>query len=556
MAHLVHWYAREVVDGRIVAGPSVRLACERHLRDLETGATRGLFFDEAEAQAVIDFFQDVLVLENGQPFLLEPWQQFIVGSLYGWRTAAGFRRFRVFYGEIAKGNGKTPMAAGMALYALAVESVAERGVEIYLAATTREQAGICYRDCKMMTENSPDLSAVLDANFYHVSNAATNSYIRPVSSDTKGLDGKRVHVGVLDELHEHPNGLIVQKLRAGVKGRQNALIIEITNSGYDQNSICYQHHKFGKSLLDGSIDNDSWFIYICELDQGDNWQDESVWIKANPNLGVSIQYDYLREQVAEAVSIPSNENIVKRLNFCIWTQAAVLWLRAEDWDRCAGGVPWMALRDAAREYEGDLGLDLSSTSDITAVALLFQDPDAEEESYIVVPYFWCPEMTVAAVSRQGKPYDQWVKSGAMEATDGNVIDYDIIEAAIHKLADEYSIREVAFDPWNATQLTLKLEQNGLVCVPIRQGYASLNEPTKKVEELVASGRLRHGGHPVLRWMALNTMVMIDPAGNKKPAKDKSTEKIDGMSALVTAMARTMIAGEMDTVYEERELVVL
>lgn len=545
-----------VLTGQIVAGPYVRLACQRHLDDLESAAERGIWFDENDAEVAIEFFECFLVLEDGRPFMLESWQKFIIGSLYGWKTTNGWRRFRVAYIEVGKGNGKTPMAAGMALYAISVESIYEPGVEVYMAATTRDQAGIGHRDAKMMVENSPALRDRLDANFFTVSNPSTNSYIKPVSREHKGLDGKRVHLGILDELHEHPNALIVQKMRAGVKGRRNALIIEITNSGFDTSSICFQHHDMGIKVLEGAVDNDSWFVYICALDKDDDWRDESVWIKANPNLGISIHYDYLREQVEEARAIPSSTNMVKRLNFCIWTEAATRWLSQEAWDSCVGPVPWQQMRAMYAGSEADLGVDLSSTTDMTAVVLLIPEEGEEDEVYNVIPFFWVPEATAFENGKRGGPYSGWIEAGALRSTDGNVIDYDEIEREVLEIADQFSLREIAYDPWNATQFSLKLANAGLEMIPVRQGFPSLNEATKKIEELVTSGKLRHGGHPVLRWMALNTMVVSDPAGNKKPAKDKSVGKIDGMSALVTVMSRSMLTEEYDSPYEGKDMAVL
>jgi phage terminase large subunit-like protein len=534
-----HRYARDVVAGKIIAGPLVRLACERHLRDMEDGKKRGLRFDEDRAAHAVGFFPAALCLAEGEhagkAFELQPWQQFIIASIFGWLGPDGFRRFRTAYIEIGKGNGKSPMAGGVGLYGLLADD--EPGAEIYSAAVNRDQARILWTDAEKMVDASPALKRRIDSKVNNLAVLATHSYFRPVSAEARGLDGKRVHMALIDELHEHPAPLVVDKMRAGTKGRRQALIFEITNSGYNRHTVCWHHHEYSQKILEGSLENDSWFAYVCGLDpeirdgdivvrEADDWHDETVWLKANPNLGVSVTLKYLREQVQEAIGMPSKEAIVRRLNFCEWTQAHTVWITDKKWMLCAEPVDAQAL--LGRECYG--GLDLASTIDIAAFVLYFP-ADGDDPLARVLPFFWIPADGVNARSEQ-VPYKQWLRAGLLKATDGTVIDYDVIRQDISELYKQYGIRAIAYDRWNATQLVTQLEGDGLTMVPWGQGFQMMTVPTRALETMVTGRQIAHGGHPILRWMAGNTVAQQDAAGNIKPDKGKSTEKIDGIVALI------------------------
>lgn len=575
--HAVAAYAEAVVSGEIVAGRLVRLACQRHLDDLEHGHERGLRFDEAAADKALSFFGLLKLAEGeheGQPFVLQPWQQFVIGSLFGWKASDGTRRFRTAYLEIGKGNGKSPMAAGIGLYGLLGDG--EAAAEIYSAATVKDQAKILFRDAENMVKASPALARRVDQRVNNLAVLASNSYFRPVSSEHRGLDGKRVHIALIDELHEHPNATVVDKMRAGTKGRRNPLIFEITNSGYDRHSVCFQHREYSEKVLTDQLPNDSWFAYVCGLDpcdacraegavapkddceRCDNWQDEAVWLKANPNLGVSITLKYLREQVAEAKGMPAKQGIVKRLNFCIWTEQVTRWVPLDLWDQAGPQTPLAELRGRPCFA----ALDLASTIDIAALTLWFPDRDGPDEDNDeggdLLAWFWVPEDNIdARVKRDKVPYDVWVRDGLIEATPGNVTDYDFIREQVNSLAQTYDIAEIAYDPWNATQLAVQLQGDGATMVPFRQGYVSMNEPCKSFERLVMKGLIRHGGNPVLRWMLGNVAVRTDPAGNIKLDKERSPEKIDGIVAGVMAIGRASVhATSGRSMYEDEDLFVI
>lgn len=548
-------YATDVVAGRAVAGPWVRLACERHLRDLEHGHERGLRFDTQLAARAIAFVECLTLADGehaGQPFTLQPWQTFVVGSLFGWVGADGYRRFRTGYVEIGKGNGKTPLGAAITLYCAVADG--EAGAECYCAAVSREQAGIAFRDVKRFAEASPALAARLKIDTSNVAYHGTGSYIRPVSSEGRGLDGKRVHLALIDEIHEHPTSIVVDKMRAGTKGRRQALILEITNSGYDRHSVCWDHHEYSLKVVQGIVENDSWFGYVCALDEGDDWlNDASVWIKTNPNLGVSITQKYLEEQVAEARDIPSKRNIVARLLFCVWTEQSSIWMPIEQWDK--GAVPVDLEELAGRECFA--GLDLASTADIAACVYVFP-PTAYGERWHVLPRFFCPADGIRLRSRRdGVPYDRWADEGLITATDGNVIDYAFIRDAIQRDAERFRIKRMAFDRWNSTHLVQELQADGFDMVGFGQGFASMAAPVRELEKLILGEELAHGGHPVLRWMISNIAALSDPAGNTKFDKSKSGDKIDGAVALAMALG-IAIAEEVKgpSVYETRGVLTL
>lgn len=540
-------YARDVTKGKIVAGKLVKLACARHLRDLEEQKKRGLVWRPEIAEHVYTFFS-CLKLSGGQhsdtPFNLTPFQKFVVGCIFGWYGIDGYRRFRTAYIETGKGSGKTPLAAGIGLYGLTADG--EHAAEVYSAAVGRDQAKICFQDCVNFVESNPTLSKKLEVGQNNIAYPATQSFLRPVSSEGRGLDGKRVHMSIVDELHEHPSAIVVDKMRAGTKGRRQALIFEITNSGYDRNSVCYHHHKYSTEVLEGIKEDDSWFAYISALDDGDDpLEDESCWIKANPNLGITITEKYLREQVREAKGMPTKRNIVLRLNFCMWTEQATRWLPLEAWDEVTEPVTPEGL--IGRECFG--GLDLATTTDVTALAWLFP-PIAEGELWKLLMRFWVPADNIRQrVQRDGVPYDLWAQQGFIQTTPGNVVDYAWIRSAIQQDAEKFRVKEIAYDRYNASSIVTNLMDDGFTMVPFGQGFVSMNGPSKEFEKLVMSRQLAHGKNPVLRWMAGNAAANQDPAGNIKPDKAKSTEKIDGIVAAVMALGRATASQEAAPAYQ-------
>jgi len=383
-------YARAVVSGQRLAGPHVRDACKRHLLDLKEGKKRGLTWNLAEAQRALGFYREILKLNGGDyegvPFRLLPWQQFVVGSIFGWYGADGYRRFRVAYVETAKGSGKSPLAAGIGMKGLVADG--EARAEIYSAATKKDQAMILFRDAVAMVDQSPELSKRLQKSgtgerCWNLAYMEKGAFFRPISSDD-GQSGPRPHIGLVDELHEHKTNTVVEMLRAGTKSRRQALIFMITNSGSNKLGPCWSYHEYGVQVAKGDRVDDAFFSYICALDENDDpFLDESCWPKVNPSLqdadlpGVK----YIREQVVEAKGMPAKEALVRRLNFCQWTGAESPWLSHELWTAARRDYSVESLKGR----RAVAGLDLSSTTDLTGLLFLVE-PVEPGEPWKMVPY--------------------------------------------------------------------------------------------------------------------------------------------------------------------------
>jgi phage terminase large subunit-like protein len=552
-------YARDVIDGRITAGPYVRLACKRHLADLDRPDLvwkPGSEDEPGTANFVTGFFRKVLRLNGGQfeglNFELQPWQKFIVGSLFGWKLLNGLRRYQISYCEVGKSNGKSPIAAGIGCYMLTADD--EARAEVYACATKKDQAMILFRDAVAMRDQSPHLSARLTKSgvgekCWNLADHETGSWFRPISSDDDSQSGPRPHCALIDELHEHKTDVVVNMMRAGFKWRRQPLEFEITNSGFDRHSVCYRHHEYSIKILEGVLTNDRWFAYIAALDEGDDYRDESVWIKSNPNLNVSVTVDYLRDRVREAEAMPAVENVVRRLNFCEWTEQSERAIQMEVWDQGAAPIDIESLRN--RPCFG--GLDLARVNDLSALVLLF--PPQGEESWKILPFFWVPQDDIQIRAKRDRvPYDVWVRQGFITATPGNCTDYGFIESAIVQLASMYDIRGIAFDRTFAGEIVQHLQeelgQDRLI--QFGQGFLSMASPTAEMLRLLKGGELQHGGHPVLRWNASNLFLATDSCANLKPDKSKSTEKIDGISALVMALGLSVAnRTPQPSIYESR-----
>jgi phage terminase large subunit-like protein len=558
-------YADAVLAGRIVAGPYVRLACKRHIADLERDDLiwqPGRATEPGTANYAINFFSTVLRLNGGQfeglPFDPQLWEKFIIGSLFGWKLPNGLRRFQTAYIECGKSNGKSPLAAGVGLFMLMADG--EDRAEVYSCATKKDQAMVLFRDAVCMRDQSPHLSARLKKSgvgekCWNLSDHQTGSWFRPISSDEDSQSGPRPYCALIDELHEHRSDVVVNMMRAGFKWRRQPLEFEITNSGFDRHSVCYRHHEYSIKILEGVLQNDRWFAYVCGLDEGDDFRNENVWIKANPNLDVTVSRAYLRDRVREAQAMPAVENIVRRLNFCEWTEQADRAIPMDVWDQGATPIDLESLRN--RPCFG--GLDLARVSDLSALVLLFP-PRSTGEPWNVLPFFWVPEDDIMVRSKRDRvPYDVWVREGLITATPGNATDYAFIESAIVQLASFYNIQAIGFDRTFAGELVQNLQQElgHERLIQVGQGFLSLAAPTAELLRLLKAGELQHGANPVLRWNASNLALAVDPAGNQKPDKAKSRERIDGISALVNALAvRNATQPVVHSKYETEDLLVL
>lgn len=538
-------YAKGVCEGRIIAGPHVRGACARHLRDLRDGPKRGLAWRPEAAERFFAYCRQILRLNGGdfegKPFELEPAQQFIAGSIFGWLTADGSRRFRVCYIEMGKGNGKSPLAAAIGLYCLTADG--ESRAEVYAAATKKDQAAILFRDAVAMVDQSPKLGTKITRSGgkgkeWNLAYLKTGSFFRPISSDS-AQSGPRPHCALLDEVHEHKTGLMVEMMRAGTKGRRQALIVLITNSGVDKKSVCWQYHEQGIAVAGGMAQNDAMFAYVCALDEGDDpLKDRSCWIKANPLKGVSITDKYLEEQVREAELMPGKESTVRRLNFCQWVEAHNPWI---------GGPVWMAAADP--NFDEDRlrgrrcfgGLDLSSTTDLTAFTLLFE-PSEDDPHWRQKAWFWLPEAGITDKARKDKvDYLAWRAAGWLETTPGSAVNKMHVMQRVVAACSMYEVVSIGFDRWRIEDLMQMLDDAGATVplVPFGQGFKDMAPAVDEYERLLISGELKHDGNPVMTWNAASAVVSQDDAGNRKPAKQKATGRIDGIVAGVMAAGQAL-----------------
>jgi phage terminase large subunit-like protein len=563
----LHPYAWDVLKGRQVVGELVRLACLRSWNDHRgEAAERGLYFDAERAEAILAFFPYLSHSKGewaGQPFELSPWQEFITWELFGWHRSDGSRRFRAAYLEVAKKNGKTTYLAGLGLYLVSADG--EEGAEVYTAATKKDQAGIMHEEAIRMVRRSPDLSRRLQTFRRNISSPLTASKYEPLGADSKTEDGLNVHGALIDELHAHPSGDLYSVIEQSMAARRSPLLVAITTAGTDQTSFCYARREYAVAVLEGLFEDDALFSYIAALDAGDDWRDADTWIKANPNLGVSVKPTFLAEQIEEATRSPRKESAVRRYRLNQWVRATTRWLSLDTWDRCAGDELPAELERRLAGRVAYAGLDLASTSDVAAFVLLFPPAELElgqeEEDdaaalWYVIPRFWIPDDDLEGRAiRTRVPYDVWEREGWLTATPGNVTDYRVIRSDIAELGERYEIRSIGFDRWNATETSSELLDEGFAMVEIAQNYPSMSPPMKELERLILSEVIRHGGHPVLRWMAANLEVKEHDGAIRpvKPSHKMSHQKVDGMVALIMALARALArdGATEKSVYEER-----
>ena len=517
----------------------------------------------------LSFFEARLVHCDGEwadkPFVLLPWQRGFISELFGTLNDDGTRQYRTCYVEVPRKNGKSELGAGVALYLLTEDD--EPGAQVYGAAGDKDQASIVYRVASEMVKRSPYLSGkckIIDST-KRIIVPSTASFYRAIPADAATSHGFNASGTVVDEVHVQPNRKLIDVLTSSMGARRQPLTFYITTAGYDRHSICWELHDYAGKVKSGVIDDPTFLPVLYGAGEEDAWDDPEIWKKVNPSLGVTPKLSFLEQECRRARETPAFENTFRRLYLNQWTKQETRWLRLGAWDACSEKLD-VELLEGRGCYAG---LDLASTTDIAALVLVFpreeqvgevEDDDGITQSitrtvYDVLPFFWVPGDSILERSQRDRvPYDQWVKQGFIQATEGNVIDYKAIAAKLDDLAQTYFIHEIGFDRWGATQLTQDLQDGGLEVAPIGQGFASMSAPTKELLNLVLGKRIVHGGNPVLRWMADNMVVSTDPAGNIKPNKAKSTEKIDGMVALIMAIERVSRAPKPKrSVYEDHGL---
>jgi len=494
-------------------------------------------FDPDRAQRAVRFIEECCRHVKGEWYgellKLEDWQrEDIVEPLFGWLRPDGTRRYRRVYVEIPKKNGKSTLGASIANVLLFADD--EMGAEVYSAAADRDQAAIVFDVAKQMVELEPEMDNRAHVWRRSIVVPQTASFYRVLSSDVKTKHGLNWHGVIFDEFHTQPTRDLYDTLKGGGISRRQPMFVMFTTSGYDKQSICYELHDYATKLCEGIIEDDTFLAVIYGAEADEDWHSPDVWAAANPNLGISVKIEYLDEQCREATESPAAQNTFRRLHLDQWTESAERWLDAAAWNRNAG--EYLNVKRGAPCYAG---LDLASTTDLAALVLAF--PDDESETYDLVPFFWVPEVTAEQRTRKERvQYQTWIDRGLIIATEGNVIDYDVIRRDINNLGDIFNIVEIAADPHNAIQLITQLDGDGFEIFAHRQGFMSLSPGAKELQKLVLGARLRHEGNEVLAWNIANVVVETDAAGNIKPSKKRSTEKIDGAVAAVMAIGRASV----------------
>ncbi len=567
-------YARDIEQGDILACKWVKLAIRRHLNDLERAETEPdypYYFSDDAANHAIGFFHNYLHHSKGewagQPFRLSPWQQFILWCLFGWlRKEDGFRRFVVAYVDMGRKNGKSTLASGIGLYLFDADG--EPGAHIYTGATKYKQARIVHEEAENMVRSSSALSSRVGIVRDNLHVFATGSKFEPLGKDSKTEDGLNVHGAIIDEYHAHPDDGLVSVLRTAMGSRRQPMMLIITTAGFERMSPCYEQREYVKKVLEGVLEDDSIFGIIYTLDEeekdadgtvikpADDWKDKRNWIKANPNLGVSVYLRDLELMCNEAIEAPSKQNAFKTKRLNIWTQTVSLWITPKSWSLNNRPVDETLL--LGRPCYA--GLDLSTVMDITALCLCFP-PLEDELIYQLLWRFWIPEDNMLEkIKKDRVPYDLWREQGYLVATPGNVIDYDFIEAQVKHDAEQFEMKELAYDPYNASQVIVHLTAEGITAFPFRQGFLSMSPAAKDFEKRVLAGELANGCNPIMDWMINCTTVVSDPAGNIKPVKPdrmKESRRIDGVIAAIMATYRaSMREKKKQSKYEKEGLVVL
>lgn len=493
----------------------------------------GCVFHLKIADRVVRFFEKNFKHSKGEfaerKFKLERWQKKIIGHVFAWKRPDKTRRYRKLFIYVPRKNGKTTLCAAIGLLMFTADD--EPGSEIYCCAAETDQAALVFKEASSMVRQNPDLDS--DIRIYDGYKAmkfeATGSYWKVLSSEAGTKHGLNPHAFIIDEVHVQKNSELMEVMETGVGARRQPLGVYLTTADYSGDSPCNRMVDYARKVRDSGVDDYEYLPVLYEtLPDKDDWKDEKIWHAVNPNLGVSVKLDYLRSQFRKALEEPSFENTFKRLHLNMQTEQERRWLKMEDWDGSGCVIDKAAL--IGQECFG--GLDLSSSQDITAFVLYFPAQCA------CLPFFWVPAKT----AKKKIEYEVWARDGYAEVTEGKVVDYETVRNKIKELSETYQIKDIGYDPWNASQVAKQLaDDDGLPLMEFRQGYKSMNEPSKEVEKLVIQRKLVHFGNPVLRWMASNAQVQEDPAGNIKPVKAQkdSPRKIDGIVALVMAVGLSM-----------------
>lgn len=545
---IVTKYINDVLTGRELVGKPALKRVQRHVEDLKNEMNNGFYFDEKSALRALRFFPFLRHAKGskfaGKPFILEPWQMFDVWCVFGWKRKGGLRRFSVWYLFIAKKNGKTALAGGVGMYMLMMDN--EPGAEVYSIATKYQQARICLDDTRNIVKKSPEIKSRAQVWQHSITCEAMGSTFKALASDSETQDGLNPHLVIIDEYHAHKDNLLVENMESAMVNREQPLMFYITTAGFNHSSPCFRFHEVALKVLDGTVIQDNMFISIHVMDDPDKeWEDPANWVKANPNIGASVNVERLVELYKDAKNNTDKLTGFLTKNMNIWTDSPSVWIEKEKWDACNRGVENL---DGMECYGG---LDLASVRDTTALVLRFKMPDGRS---VYRAIFWLPEMSVTErVKKKGINYDVWIREGWLRITPGNITDYNFIKQDILALREKYKLKSIAYDRWNSSQLVIDLTELGITMNGFGQGYGSMSSPTKEFEKEVLTGTMNHEGNPVLAWHISNVVIQQDPAGNQKINKDKATEKVDGAVACVMALGEYLTAQAGDKKPDPNEL---
>lgn len=528
-------YARDVSIGKILACKWVKLTCQRQTEDLKKYGKKGLYeWSEPEAHRVCRFVELLTHTKGelaGQRVVLEPWQIFILTTVFGWRRRAdGGRRFRRVYIEVPRGSGKSTLSSGVALYCLLADH--EPGAEVYSFATTRDQAKIVFGDAKVMAEHNPALRERFGlqvlANALYV--PSTNSTFQAKSAEGSTLDGLNTHLAIVDELHAHKTRAVYDVVETSLGKRRSSLLWCITTAGFDTSGICYEVRTMSTKVLSRTTEDETQFAIIYTIDDGDDWSSMEALEKANPNWNVSVRPEVITSLLQKAKTLPSAINNFKTKHLDVWCSARSAWLDMRAWKRCE--TTGLELSD----FEGQpcfIGLDIGSKSDLTVKTYLFPFEEDGKDKYALFCECWLPSKAIETSTNS--QYSGWVRSGYIQETDGAMTDLNVIEESIREDLSRFDVQTVTYDPWQATQIATSLSDEGAPMLECRFTVQNVSDPMKTLEALVIDGRIVHDGNPVMAWMMGNVEARIDAKDNIFPRKERHENKIDGAVAAILAL---------------------
>ena len=543
--HIAEAYIADVLSGKQIVGLHVRRCVERHVRDLErskSDSTYPYYFSETAAQHRLDFNDFCLHSKGkwaGTPFKAEPWQAFIAWCVYGWiRKEDKCRRFVIVYIQVARKNGKTFMGATDGVYML--DGDGENGADCFTVATKRDQALLSHNEATRMVKKSPSLGNHIVIHKHNLSVEETESTFTPLGSNEDSMDGLNIHYALCDELHAWKKALLWEVITTATGARESPIVMAITTPGFDHATICHDNYDYAKRVIDPNspIEDDEWFAYIAEVDEGDDPFDEDVWIKGNPNLGVSVSMRDMRREAKRAKAQPSRLNAFRRLKLGQWTESEEQWLPMDRWTKCQSEVD----EDALLGKDCYAGLDLATVRDMNAFSMVFPSDQTPSGRYENIIRYWVPEGSLLEQQKRTSSFSGWVEEGWIKITPGDVADYGQIQADIEELCEKYHVLEIPFDPYNSTQIVQNLINSGLNMVMFRQGYLTMSPACKEFERALLTGEINPGMSPVLKWNGECAVIKRDPSDNIKIDRDASTRygKVDGLVAMIMGHSRAVL----------------